>query len=75
MANMSYCRFRNTAMDLDDCLEALEYKEELSKEEFNACRKMFRRFIEFCLDEGIIEDDGEIDGRLGEFFDSLNTEQ
>ena len=24
MANMSYCRFQNTAMDLADCLDALE---------------------------------------------------
>lgn len=24
MANMSYCRFENTARDLRDCLEALE---------------------------------------------------
>lgn len=24
MSNMSYCRFHNTAADLDDCLEAIE---------------------------------------------------
>ena len=24
MANMSYCRFQNTSMDLADCLDALE---------------------------------------------------
>ena len=75
MANMSYCRFRNTEMDLSDCLESLRYQEELSNDEFNACRKMFRKFIDFCLDEGIIEEDGEIDDRLGDFFDSLNKEE
>ena len=74
MANMSYCRFRNTMMDLDDCLEALEYREELSKDEFDACKRMFKKFIGFCLDEGIVEQDGEIDDRMGEFFDSLNRE-
>ena len=29
MANMSYCRFRNTALDLNDCLVALQEDSEL----------------------------------------------
>ena len=36
MANMSYCRFRNTEIDLEDCLDALNMQEELSREEFEA---------------------------------------
>ena len=73
MANMSYCRFHNTNMDLRDCLEALEDGSELSTDEFVACKNMFRKFIDFCYDEGIIEDeDGELDDRLEEFFDGLN---
>ena len=27
MGNMSYCRFKNTSMDLQDCLEAIENEE------------------------------------------------
>ncbi len=27
MGNMSYCRFKNTSMDLQDCLEAVENNE------------------------------------------------
>ena len=27
MGNMSYCRFKNTSMDLKDCLEAIENNE------------------------------------------------
>ena len=27
MGNMSYCRFKNTSMDLGDCLEAIENNE------------------------------------------------
>ena len=27
MGNMSYCRFKNTSMDLHDCLEAIENNE------------------------------------------------
>jgi len=32
MANMNYCRFENTYLDLEDCYEHME-KEELSKSE------------------------------------------
>jgi ribosome assembly protein YihI (activator of Der GTPase) len=74
MANMSYCRFRNTENDLDDCLYALENGDELSNGEFNACERMFDRFIGFCIEQGIIEDDGELDDRLKDFLDSLNKE-
>ena len=27
MGNMSYCRFKNTSMDLQDCLKAIENNE------------------------------------------------
>lgn len=75
MANMSYCRFRNTNMDLEDCLQALRDGEELSKEEFIACKNLFNSFINFCYDEGILEEDYyKIEERLQEFFDSLNNE-
>ena len=73
MANMSYCRFHNTNIDLEDCLAALEDGDELSADEFIACKNMFRKFIDFCCNEGIIEEDGELDDRLEEFFDGLNT--
>jgi hypothetical protein len=46
MANMSYCRFENTAPDMKDCTDALgemEFSdfEELSETEQNAARKLF----------------------------------
>jgi len=31
MANLSYCRFENTARDLSDCVEAID-NQEISKE-------------------------------------------
>ena len=49
MANMSYCRFYNTNMDLGDCLEALEDGAELSTDEFIACKNMFKKFIDFVV--------------------------
>ena len=34
--NMSYCRFRNTLLALEDCESAIDDNEELSEEEENA---------------------------------------
>ena len=67
MPNMSYCRFHNTNIDLLDCLSVLTDEETLSKEEFSACQQLFKNFINFCSNEGIIEDT-EVDDRLEEFF-------
>jgi hypothetical protein len=37
---------------------------------------MFNMFIEFCTDEGIIEDeDGELDERLEDFFNGINARE
>lgn len=54
MANMSYCRFQNTELDLRDCVEALEeaysLKDlDLSEDELWAFKRMFQlaqRFTE-----------------------------
>jgi hypothetical protein len=59
MANMSYCRFCNTAQALDDCLTALDPNEnewQLSEEEENAGIEMFKRFLEYCAENEIIGD-------------------
>ena len=74
MANMSYCRFHNTNSDLIDCLTAIEYIEDrtLSSDELRCCKALFRNFIDFCCNEGIIEDEnGELDDRLEEFFETF----
>ena len=46
MANMGYCRFQNTLLDLEDCQRALysmrNYRTELSEEEQEAALKLFR---------------------------------
>ena len=46
MANMSYCRFRNTSLDLADCVNTLEYLRDgeegpLSIEEMLAAKRMY----------------------------------
>ena len=40
--NMSYCRFRNTRMDFEACVEAIEYGDEISAEEKYAAEKLYR---------------------------------
>lgn len=75
MVNMSYCRFNNTKLALDECLEAIQNGENLSDAEMDSCKDMFRNFINFCCDSGIIEDDdGELDNRLEEFFETIGNE-
>lgn len=56
MANMSYCRFRNTRADLEDCLDSLRSLDDLSEEEARAGKNMFDDFLDFCRDVGIILD-------------------
>ena len=75
MPNMSYCRFRNTSNDMDDCLESLRDKETLSFEEKHACKRMFAEFFEFCHDEGIIEEDiVDVLERLEEYLERIEEE-
>lgn len=52
MVNMSYCRFHNTLIDVDDCTEHLS--EPLSKEEHEARQKFVQKckeVVEVCYDE------------------------
>ena len=59
MANMGYCRFRNTAQDLRGCLNALgpyENEYEISTEEVRAGIRLFESFLDYCRDVCIIDD-------------------
>ncbi len=55
MANMSYCRFRNTGDDLGDCLDAIREGKRISDDEARAGRRMFKIFLEFCQENEIVE--------------------
>ena len=74
--NMSYCRFYNTVIDIRDCLDALRYDEEkLSEEEMLACRELFETFIDFCYDNGILEEDyNAMEERLNGFLHDVEQE-
>ena len=75
MVNMSYCRFNNTNLAVSECLDAIQNGGKLSDAEMDSCKQMFRSFIDFCCNSGIIEDeDGELDDRLEEFFETIGDE-
>ncbi|KEI94069.1 hypothetical protein N494_18260 (plasmid) [Clostridium botulinum A2B7 92] len=61
MSNMSYCRFQNTVEDLEECLNALTDREELSIRENNAAKRMLKNIAEWIRVECIVDGDGEID--------------
>jgi len=56
MGNMSYCRFHNTAQDLQDCLDAMQelmdldgennYGEKLSEMEYRAMKEIIELSVE-----------------------------
>ena len=73
MSNMSYCRFTNTRIDLNDCLDALRRDERLSEMEVRAGRNMFVEFLSFCRDYDIINDyDGQL---VDSLFQSLKERE
>lgn len=56
MGNMHYCRFHNTRMDVNECLDALDEREQLSPSEADAARQMLKAFVEFLTAEGVIDE-------------------
>ena len=58
MANMSYCRFQNTAMDLADCLDALEnhWDMDLSTDEVNGLENLLADARELVYMEDTINE-------------------
>lgn len=61
MANMDYCKFNNTAMDVDQCLRALEDRDKTSAYECEKAEYMFTEILITMANFGIIEDfDGEL---------------
>lgn len=56
MANMSYCRFFNTNLDMNDCLDAIWDGETLDGDELIACRHMFQNVLEYFENICVIEE-------------------
>lgn len=71
MANMSYCRFYNTRLDMEDCLEALRNGEISSKEELKSCKRMFSSIMGYFFEEGVDIDEEAFD----EWLNDLECEE
>lgn len=54
MANMSHCRFSNTCLDLQDCIDWLSENDwtELSAQEQHAFRRIVRNCVIVAADYG-----------------------
>ena len=68
MANMSYCRFRNTLKDYQDCINALEHflydddiEDVTSDEELKAAEQLVSLSFAIVDELGFITTDGEFD--------------
>ena len=77
MSNMSYCRFNNTKIDMDDCIEAMQnhiyYGETISHSERESARRMFKSIAWFLCDEEVILEDEleEIKERIDQMIDRI----
>jgi len=62
MSNMSYCRFRNTVADLEDCQEALETEDEfedMDEDEKAAMKRLVRLCGEIYEEFGHLAEEEE----------------
>lgn len=52
MANMSYCRFRNTLPDLQDCYDSMNDVDDMSEDEQTARRRLIKLCVEIAEEYG-----------------------
>jgi hypothetical protein len=64
MANMSYCRFRNTLSDLRDCQDAIGNEDKLCNEESRARDELIRLCAEILLDLDVDVDEDEVESAI-----------
>lgn len=74
MANMSYCRFRNTLDDYNDCYTILSEiavhgeENDMSDEEIRAAKKLIKTSYDLLNELGFIKDDGSFDEDESKIF-------
>lgn len=75
MVSMSYCRFRNTEIEMDACLNAIDDRDELSEEEKESANRLFRKIIIWLDDNDIIDlDDNDDPHIIEEIISECNGE-
>ncbi len=55
MAHIPDERFKNTFFDVEDCLDAIIDQDVVKESEKKKAIKLFRTFLDFCVDEAIID--------------------
>lgn len=55
MANMSYCRFNNTRLDMLDCISAIQEGQHISEGEKRYAQVMFEEIATFMFECGAID--------------------
>lgn len=68
MGNMSYCRFENTALALQDCVHAIEEREVYEFSDYEL--RGFKTLIELAQEIVDMEDSTE---RIIEYYESSDT--
>lgn len=72
MANMDYCKFHNTSLDMDQCLSALDEGQKTSTRECEIAESMFERILGTMMDLGIVDEyDGDL---LHDYCQEMNQE-
>jgi len=69
MPNMSYCRFENTAKDMQDCIYAIEERDVYEFSDYEL--RGFKDVLEYARDIVNMEDDIE---KIIDYYESSNTE-
>lgn len=67
---MSYCRFENTAKDMQDCVYAIEERDVYEFSDYEL--RGFKQVLELAQEIVDMEDDIE---KIIEYYESSNTEQ
>lgn len=84
MANMTYCRFRNTLGDFEDCIDEIESRlqfgddHKLSREEMEAARALIERaarLLNIVADEQNTDMDEVKLSDIRAFVDKLNANE
>jgi hypothetical protein len=68
MPNMSYCRFENTAKDMQDCVYAIEERDVYDFGDYEL--RGFKQVLELAREIVNMEDDIE---KIIEYYESPNT--
>jgi len=56
MMNMGHCRFENTNMALQECIDAIDENRVYTGGEDSEAKELITKFLEFCEENGLIDD-------------------